>query len=63
VAGEVALEDAGCVAAALSLGDATRDVVACRCVVLAAVKDDRVERTVELPVAAAAETVPDRLAA
>ena len=63
VAGEVALEDAGRFACAFTLGDAAGDVVACRRVVLAAVEDDGVERAVELAVAAAAESVPDRQSA
>src|SRR5436190_16218230 len=63
VAGEGALEAAGGVACALALGDASRDVVARRRVVLAAVKDHGVQGAVELAVAAAAEAVPDRLAA
>ena len=62
MAGEVALEDARCVAGCLAFGDAAGDVVAGRRVVLAAVKDDGVERAVELAVAAAAEAMPDRLA-
>jgi hypothetical protein len=63
VAGEVALEEACCVAAALSFGYAAGDVVAgCR-VVLGAVEDDGVECAVELAVAAAAEPVPSGLAA
>jgi hypothetical protein len=57
VAGEVALEQAGGVAAALAFGDASGDVLASRRVVLAAVEDDRVEGAVELAVAAAAEAV------
>jgi hypothetical protein len=57
VAGEVALEEPGGVAAAFAFGDAAGDVVAgCR-VVLAAVEDQRVQRLVGLAVAAAAETV------
>jgi hypothetical protein len=60
VAGEVALEDASGVACALAVGDAAGDVVAGGGVVLAAVEDDGVEGAVELAVAAAAESVPDR---
>ena len=63
MAGEVALEDPGCVACAFAFGDAAGDVVAGGGVVLAAVEDDGVEGAVELAVAAAAEAVPDRLAA
>ena len=43
--------------------DASCDVAACCGVVLSPVKDDGVEGAVELAVAAAAEAVPDRLAA
>jgi hypothetical protein len=63
VAGEVALEDARCFASCLAFGDAAGDVVASCGVVLSAMKDDGVERAVELAVAAAAEPVPDRLTA
>jgi hypothetical protein len=63
VACEVALEDAGRVAGRLAFGDAAGDVVAGRGVVLAAVQDHGVEGAVELTVAAAAESMPDRLAA
>ena len=63
MAGEVALEQAGGVAAGLAFGDASGDVVLGRWVVLAAVEDDGVEGAVELAVAAAAESVPGRLAA
>jgi hypothetical protein len=57
VAGEVALEQAGGVAAGLAFGDPSGDVVRGRCVVLATVQDDRVKCAVELPVAAAAQSV------
>ena len=63
MAGEVALEQAYGVAGRFAFGDAARDVVACCGVVLAAVKEDGVQGAVELAVAAAAEPVPDRLAA
>ena len=63
MAGEVALEEAGGVAAAFAFGDAAGDVVAGCGVVLAAVEDHRVEGAVELAVAAAAEPVPGGLAA
>ena len=63
VAGEVALEDARRFTRCLPLGDAARDVVAGRRVVLAPMQDDGVERAVELAVAAAAEPVADRLTA
>jgi hypothetical protein len=63
VACEVALEDASRVACAFAFGDASGDVVACCRVVLSAVEDDGVECAVELAVAAAAESVADRLAA
>ena len=63
MAGEVALEQAGGVAAALAFGDAAGDVVLGGGVVLAAVEDDGVEGAVELAVAAAAEAVADRLTA
>jgi len=62
VAGEVALEQSGGVAAALALGDPFGDVVLGRRIVLAAVKDDGVEGAIELVVAAAAEPLPCRLA-
>jgi hypothetical protein len=62
VAGEVALEAAGGLAAALSLADATLDVVDCRSVCSASGEDDLVECAVELSVAAAVESVADRLA-
>ena len=58
MAGEVALEEAGGVAACLAFGDPLRDVVDGGGVVLAAVEDDRVEGAVELSVTAAAESVP-----
>jgi hypothetical protein len=58
VAGEVAFEQACRVAFALVVGDASRDVVLGCGVVLAAVQRDRVQRAVELAVAAAAEPVP-----
>ena len=63
VAGEVALEEPGGVAAAFAFGDAAGDVVLGGWVVLAAVEDDRVEGAVELAVAAAAEAVSGGLAA
>jgi hypothetical protein len=49
-------------ASAFALRDTAGDVVAGRGIVLATVQDDRVQRPVELTVAAAAEAVPDRLA-
>jgi hypothetical protein len=63
VAGEVALQQPCCVAAALALGYPFRDVVLGRLVVQAAVKRDRVQCAVELTVAAAAEAMSLRLAA
>ena len=63
MAGEVALEQPGGLASALALGDASGDVVAGSWVVLAAMQRDRVQRPIELAVAAAAEAVPDGLAA
>jgi hypothetical protein len=63
VAGEVALEDAGCFAGRLAFRDTACDVAASRDVVLATMKDDGVQGAVELSVAAAAEAVADRLAA
>ncbi len=63
MAGEVALEQAGGVAAAFAFRDATGDVGLGRWIVLASVQHDRVEGAVELAIAAAAETVPLRLAA
>ena len=63
MAGEVALEEACCVAACFAFGDAPFDVVAGCGVVLAAVQDDGVQCAVELAVTAAAESVPCCLAA
>jgi len=63
VAGEVALEQPGGLAAAFAFGDPSSDVVLGFWVVLAPVEDDRVQRSVELPVTAAAESVPSGLAA
>jgi len=63
VAGEVALEQSCGFAAALAVGDATGDVGLRGRVVLAAVEHDRVERTVELAITAAAESVSVRLSA
>jgi hypothetical protein len=63
VAGEVALEDAGCFAGRLVFCDTARDVAAGRWVVVAAVEDDGVQGAVELAVAASAEAVADRLTA
>jgi hypothetical protein len=57
VAGEVALQRAGCVAGWFAFAEAAGDVVAGCWVVLAAVGDDGVEGAVELAVAAAAEPV------
>ena len=62
MAGEVALEQSGGVASGLAFGDPSCDVVLGRGVVLAAVQDNRVQRAVELPVAAAAEPVAGGLA-
>src|SRR5436190_21800027 len=61
VAGEVALEAAGGLAAAVALADATLDVVDGRSVHSASGEDDLVECAVELSVAAAVESVADRL--
>jgi hypothetical protein len=61
VAGEVALEDARCFAGCFAFCDASRDVVAGRWVVLATVQDDGVQGAIELAVAAAAESMADRL--
>ena len=63
MAGEVALEQPGGLAAAFAFGDPSSDVVLGFCVVLAPVEDDRVQRSVELPVTAAAESVPSGPAA
>ena len=63
MAGEVALEEPGGVAAAFAFGDASGDVVLGCGVVLASVEGDRVGGAVELAVAAAAEPVSGRLAA
>src|SRR5262249_53377746 len=62
LAGEVAFEAAGCLAAALSFADATLDVVDGRWVDSASGEDDLVECAVELSVAAAVESVAERLA-
>ncbi len=53
MAGEVALEQPGGVAAALAFGDPSRDVVPGRGVVLAAVQNDRVQCRLSCPVAGA----------
>jgi len=63
VAGEVAFGEACGLARCLVFAEARCDGVACRGVVLAAVEDDGVQRTVELAVTAAAEPVTDRLSA
>ena len=63
MAGEVALEQTRGLAATLAFGDASLDVVAGRRVVLTSVQDDGVQGAVELAVAAAAESMPDRVAA
>jgi hypothetical protein len=63
VAGEVALEEAGRFAASLAFGDASFDVRLRGGIVLTSLQDDRLQGAVELPVAAAAESVPDGLAA
>ena len=63
MAGEVALEEAGRLAAGLAFGEALGDVVLGRFVVLAAVEDDGVKGAVELAVAAAAEPMTRRLTA
>src|SRR6266568_3178233 len=62
VAGEVAFEAAGGLAAALSFAGSTLDVVDGRSVCSASGNDDLVECSVELSVAAAVEAVADRLA-
>ena len=62
VAGAVAVEAAGGLAAALSFLDSTLDVVDGRSVHSASGEDDLVESAVELPVAAAVEPVADPLA-
>ena len=61
VAGEVALEAAGGLAAALSFSDSMLDVVDGRSVCSASGDDDLVECAVELSVAATVEPVADRL--
>jgi hypothetical protein len=63
VSAEVALEQAGGVAAGFAFGDLACDVGLGGWVVLAAVQDDGVEGAVELAVATAAESVADGLAA
>ena len=62
VSGEVALQAAGGLAAAFSFLDSTFDVVDGRSVCSASGDDDLVECAVELSVAAAVESVADRLA-
>ena len=62
VAGEVALEAAGCFAAALAFLDATLDVGDRRSVRTASGDEDHVQRAIEPAVAAAIEAVADRLA-
>src|SRR5438552_18428573 len=62
VAGEVAFEAAGGLAAALSFAGSTLDVVDGGSVCTASSNDDLVECSVELSVAAAVESVADRLA-
>src|SRR5262245_42090757 len=59
VAGEVALEAADRLAHALALAGLALDVADRRRVVLAAADDDRVQRAVELPVAAGIEPVAE----
>jgi hypothetical protein len=61
--GEVALAQSGRVAWCFAFGGAARDLVLGRFLVLAAMYDDGVQGTVELSVAAAAESVPCCLAA
>src|SRR6266480_4172075 len=63
MAGEVALEQPGGLAATLAFGGPFGDVVLGSWVVLTSVQDDGVQGTVELPVAAPAESVPSRPAA
>jgi hypothetical protein len=63
VTGEVTLEQPGRLAAALALGYTAGDVVPGRGIVLAAVQHDRVQRPVELTIAAAAEPVSSSLPA
>src|SRR5215216_6344525 len=55
VAGEVALEAADRLVQAFAFAGLALDVADRRCVVLAAADDDRVQRAVELPVAAGVE--------
>src|SRR5918999_5898061 len=57
VAGEGALEAADRLARALALAEAALDVGDCGRVLLAAADDDRVQRAVELAIAAAVEAV------
>ena len=59
--GEVALEQPGGVAPSFSFADAPGDVVLGRWVVLAPMEDHCVQSAVELSVATAAESMPDRL--
>jgi hypothetical protein len=60
-AGEVALEAAVDVAGGLAVADAAVDVVARRAMSRTALERDRVEGAVELAIASAVESVPDRL--
>src|SRR6266568_4701673 len=60
---EVALEQSGRFVTALAFGDPPLDVGLRRSVGLTSLQDDRVQGAVELAVAAAAEAMPDRLAA
>ena len=62
MAREVALEAADRLAQALALAAAPRDVGDRGWIVLAPRDDDRVQRTVQSPVAAAVEAVADNLA-
>ena len=62
VAGEVALEEPGGVSTGFAFSDPADDVVPVGGVVESAVEDHGVESAVELPVAAAAEPLPGRLA-
>ncbi len=61
VAGEVALEAAGCFAAALAFLDATVDVGDRRGMGSTAGDEDHVQRSVEPAIAAAVESVADGL--
>ena len=63
MASEVALDESCRFTCGLTFSDAAGDVVAGGGVVMASVERDRVQRTVELAITAAAKSVPLRFAA